>query len=119
LHTQIPNLWWFVDGSNRAGVNEAKSKFNEPLDWERSEDVSPQSNYIIPVNFAREHKTMLQHCYQLLSKGMIAIPPRYEHLITSLRTAYAEEWNLDKEQSVYNDSLDCLRLICKGVKFEI
>lgn len=63
LHSEIPNLRWFVDGSNRAAVNECKSKFGESLDWNRSEYVSPESNFIMPVSFAKEHKEMLEHTY--------------------------------------------------------
>lgn len=33
---------------------------------------------------------------------------------TSIRTAYADELSLDKEQSSYNDLLDALRLSLKG-----
>ena len=117
LHTEIPNLWWFVDGSNRAAVNECKSKFGESLDWDRSENVSPESNFIIPVSFAKEHKQMLEHTYQLLTKQKLAIPSKFDRLILSLKTAYANEWNLDKNVSVHNDHLDALRLLLKGIKF--
>lgn len=117
LNTEIPNLWWFVDGSNRAAVNECKSKFGESLDWNRSENVSPESNIVIPVSFAKEHKQMLEHTYQLLTKQKLAIPSKFDRLILSLKTAYANEWNLDKNVSVHNDDLDALRLLLKGVKF--
>jgi hypothetical protein len=39
---------------------------------------------------------------------------QYDKLITSLRTAYAREYSLDKDQTSYNDSLDALRLSLKG-----
>ena len=81
LHTQIPNLWWFVDGANRGAVNECKSKYGESLDWQRSEDVSPESNFIIPVSFQKEHRVMLQNTYQLLTKHNLAIPNDYQKLI--------------------------------------
>jgi len=119
LHTQIPNLWWFVDGANRGAVNECKSKYGESLDWERSEDVSPQSNFIIPVAFQKEHRTMLQNTYQLLTKHNLAIPRDYQKLINALRTAWAVEFSLDKSQTLEDDHLDALRLLLKGVKFEL
>ena len=50
----------------------------------------------------------------MVSKGYLAIPKQCEKLITSLRTAYANEYNLDKEQTSFNDSLDALRLSLKG-----
>jgi hypothetical protein len=34
-------------------------------------------------------------------------------LVRPLRTAYANEYTLDKEQTSYDDSLDSLRLSCQ------
>jgi len=39
---------------------------------------------------------------------------KHDKLLTSLRTAYAEELNLKKEQTSYDDLLDALRLSLKG-----
>ena len=50
----------------------------------------------------------------MVSKGYLAIPSKYKKLITSLRTPYAREYSLDKEQTGYSDSLDALRLSLKG-----
>jgi hypothetical protein len=44
----------------------------------------------------------------------IAIPQIYEKLIISLRTAQANEYSLDKEQTSYDDLLDALRPSLKG-----
>ena len=119
LHTQIPNLWWFVDGANRGAVNECKSKYGESLTWDKPEDISPDSSYIIPVNFGKEHRNMLQHLYQLLTKQKVAIPQNYTKLLTALRTAWAVEFDLDKSQTLEDDHLDALRLLCKGVQFDL
>jgi hypothetical protein len=43
---------------------------------------------------------------------------KYDKLITNLRTAYAKELSLDKEQTSYSDSLDALRLSLKGYNIE-
>ena len=51
-------------------------------------------------------------------KGKGAIPERYDKLITSLRTAYANELSLDKQQTSYSDLLDGLRLALKAYSFE-
>ena len=42
-----------------------------------------------PVNFAEEHKKMLLHAKMLLEDkhGLVAINPKFDKLITSLRTA--------------------------------
>jgi hypothetical protein len=84
------------------------------INWTRTEEVSPHNNHIIPVNFTTEHKQMLSHLHVMINKGYLAIPSKYEKLITSLRTAYAREYSLDKEQTSYNDLLDALRLSMKG-----
>ena len=52
----------------------------------------------------------------LINKEYLAILQQYNKLIISLRTAYAKEYSLDKEQSSYLDSLDTLRLACKIVQ---
>ncbi len=70
------------------------------------------------MSFNKEHKIMLQHLYQLLTKNKIAIPSKYDKLILSLKTAYAEDFDLKKEESPYNDHTDALRLLCKGVIFQ-
>ena len=56
---------------------------------------------------------MLTHLHMLINKEILAIPKEYDKLIVSLRTAYGNEYSLDKEQTSYNDSLDALRLSCK------
>ena len=107
------NTLFFVDGANRAAVNIMKVAFDESLDW-NTRDVSPELMKIIPVNFSTDHKAMLSHLHTMISKGYLAIPSKYDKLITSLRTAYATEYSLNKEQTSYSDSLDALRLSLKG-----
>jgi hypothetical protein len=107
------NTLFFVDGANRGAVNLAKVAFDESLDWD-TKDVSPELMMIIPVNFTTEHKSMLSHLHVMVNKGYLAIPKQYDKLITSLRTAYAREYSLDKEQTSYSDSLDALRLSLKA-----
>jgi hypothetical protein len=41
---------------------------------------------------------------------IIAISPKFDKLITALRTAVAQEYKLDKTQTSYHDSLYSLRL---------
>jgi len=61
---------------------------------------------------------MLSHLHVMITKYYLAIPKQYEKLITSLRTAWATEYSLDKEQTSYNDSLDALRLSLKAFQIE-
>jgi hypothetical protein len=58
------------------------------------------------------------HLYLLINKGLLAIPQKYNKLIVSLRTAYAKEYSLDKENTSYNDSLNALRLSLIGYQIE-
>jgi len=94
-------------------VNLLKIKFGESLDWD-SKTAGPESMKVIPVNFGTEHKQLLSYLHVMVSKGYLAIPQKHDKLITSLRTAYAKELTLDKEQTSYDDSLDALRLSLKG-----
>jgi len=112
-HRKYWNLYFLIDGSNRAMVNLLKIKFGESLTWD-SKYASPHSMKVVPVNFATEHKQMLSHLHMMVTKGYLSIPEEHDKLITSLRTANAKELTLDKEQTSYDDLLDGLRLSLKG-----
>jgi hypothetical protein len=116
LHTEISHCLFFVDSANGGFTNELKSRFGESLTWERSEDVSIDDNYVIPVSFQKDHKSMLEWTYNLLSKKRIAIDPKYQKLILSLKSAYGTEFDLDKTVTIYSDFLDSLRLSLRAVK---
>ena len=62
-------------------------------------------------------KEMLGHCKMLLERGYIAINPAFDKLITSLRTAVAEENILDKDSTSYADIFDAYRLALKHYQF--
>ena len=117
LYRKHWNTWFWVDGSNRSFVNLMKVAFNESLSWESSKQgPNPEAWKVLPVNFATEQKQMLAHLHMLVNKEYLAIPEQYDKLIISLRTAYAKEYSLEKEQTSYSDSLDALRLACKMYK---
>jgi hypothetical protein len=61
---------------------------------------------------------MLSNLHAVVSKGYLAIPEKYDKLLISLRTGYANELALDKEATSYNDLLDALRLALKGSEFK-
>jgi len=113
LHAKYLNTYFLIDGSNRAMVKLLKIKFNESLNWEPG-DVSPDTMKVLPVNFQTDHKQMLSHLHLMITKNYLAIPAKYDKLIISLRTAWAKELSLDKDQTSYNDLLDALRLSLKG-----
>jgi len=66
------------------------------------------------VDFNTEEKNGLLNLHVVVSKEYLAIPEKDEKLIISLRTAQANEYSLDKEQSSYNDLSDAFRLSLKG-----
>lgn len=68
--------------------------------------------FVIPVPFSKEHKSMLSHTKQMMEydNGRVAINPQFTKLITSLRTAVADEWSLDKEATSHDDLFDSFRL---------
>jgi hypothetical protein len=98
-------------------VNALKIRWVESLDWEIG-DASPELMKIIPVNFNTEHKNMLGNLHAVVSKGYLVIDPKFDKLLTSLRTAYANEYFLDNEQTSYADILEALRLSLKGYNIE-
>jgi len=117
FHRKYMNCYYMIDGSNRSMVNLLKIKFGESLSWD-SKTASPQSMQVVPVNFATEHKQMLEKLHQFVSQKYLAVPEEHDKLIISLRTAYAKELNLDKEQTSYDDSIDALMLSLKGYIIE-
>lgn len=117
LHRRYQNTWFLVDGSNAGFITTLKIKFGEnpKIDYTKA---NPEGMRVVPVNFATEHKNMLSHLYLLVNQGRVAIPQQYNKLILSLRTAQANEYSLDKENTSYNDSLDALRLSLKAYKIK-
>ena len=69
--------------------------------------------FVIPVSFSKEHKNMLAHCKGLLEyqNVMDAIHPKFNKLITALRTAVENgEGYLDKEATSHDDLMDAFRM---------
>jgi hypothetical protein len=118
LMKSTPNTWAYVDGSARSLITELKIAFNENINYEKTEDVTLHNNRIIPVNFVKEHKQLLQNLYSLVSNQYLCIPESMEKVIISLKSAIATEYSLDKAQSSYNDTLDSLRLACRPFHFD-
>ena len=113
----------YVDGANPEVIRELKRRIGEYQDYHRltEEQIWAFRNsswQIIPVNFQKRHREMLQWTYTLMSKKFIKIHPSFHELIVSLRTAtVSDEWKLDKQQSSHNDLLDSLRLSLCNYEF--
>ena len=110
----------YVDSSNPEVIRELKSRIGEYHDYYgrlTEEQIwslrSSNSWQIIPVNFQKRHREMLQWTYTLMSKRFIKIHPSLQKLIVSLRTAVvSDEWKLDKQQTSHHDTLDSFMLAC-------
>ena len=107
----------YIDGANPSFIKSLKMQWGERPDYENVKKEHRQFMKVEPVNFNQEHKEMLGHCKMLLERGYIAINPAFDKLITSLRTAVAEENILDKESTSYADIFDAYRLALKDYKF--
>jgi hypothetical protein len=108
----------YVDGANPEVIRELKRRIGEPENIHQyyTEEQIWQMRYgdnmqIVPVNFQKRHREMLQWTYTLMSKRMVRIHPSLQKLIVSLRTAVVSDgWKLDKQQTSYDDVLDSFRL---------
>ena len=115
----------YVDGANPEVIRELKARNGEYHDYYgrlTEQDIwslrSSNSWQIIPVNFQKRHREMLQWTYALLSNRFIKIHPFLKQLIVSLRTAMVSDgWKLDKQQTSYPDTLDSLRLALCNYEF--
>jgi hypothetical protein len=116
-----------VDAANPEIWQTLKREFNEPFDEKTVREKKAYAMkynlhiedqmFVVPVPFSIEGAKMLQHTKWLLEErdedcsSLIAIDrERFHKLVTALRTAVANEYKLDKEQTSYNDLLDAFRL---------
>ena len=116
----------YVDGANPEVIRELKSRIGEYHDCYgrlTEEDIwslrSSNSWQIIPVNFQKRHRQMLEWTYTLMSKRFIKIHPSLQQLIVPPRTAIvSDEWKLDKQQSSQHDTLDSFMLSLCNYEFQ-
>ena len=116
-----------VDAANPEVWESLKREFNEPFNQQyMSSQIADCKKYnlhledrmtIVPVPFSIEGAKMLQHAKWLMEEteedgsSLIAIhKERFDKLITALRTAVANEYKLQKEDTSYDDILDAFRL---------
>jgi hypothetical protein len=117
----------YVDAANPVVWQALKKEFNEPFNEQYIIDTKTYCKkynlriedrmFIVPVPFSIEGAKMLQHTKWILEEpdedgsSLIAIhKERFHKLVTALRTAVANEYKLDKEQTSYNDIFDAFRL---------
>jgi hypothetical protein len=122
----------YIDGANPSFIRSLKLQIGEDPEydkviaryktegWGDDENGWTQNMRIIPVSFGKEHKAMLGHCKMILEddRGKIAIAPKFDKLVTALRTAVDADGTLDKESTSYNDIFDAFRLALKFYHFK-
>jgi hypothetical protein len=123
----------YVDAANPEIWQALKREFSEPFDEKTVREKKAYAikynlhiedqMFVVPVPFHPEGAKMLQHAKWLLEEpdedgdSLIAIhKERFHKLVTALRTAIANEYKLDKEQTSYNDILDAFRLALQFYK---
>ena len=112
----------YCDSANPEVWQALKKEFGERYDEQYIKDQMAECKrynlwvedrmLVCPTPFSIAGRQMLEHTKYLLEdpEGLIAIHPTFEKLLTSLRTAIANEYKLDKEQTSYNDLLDAFML---------
>jgi hypothetical protein len=118
----------YVDGANPVFISALKLELGERTDYLeelsdlRRQHLDPEiwteNNKVVPVNFSTEHKELLGHAKHFIESGQVAIHPQHDKLITSLRTAVANEFTLYKEATAFNDLFDAFRLSLRYYDFE-
>jgi hypothetical protein len=117
----------FVDGANPSFIRSLKSRMGDDPDYEEqiarwksnnganvvTLDWLTNNMFILPVAFSKEHKHMLAHIKSIVESDErgLSINPKFNKLITSLRTAVEKgEGSLDKELTSFDDCFDAFRL---------
>ena len=88
----------YIDGANPSFIRSLKLELNEDPEYEKAIEFYNHTKCdwtlnmrVLPVSFAKENKAMLGNCKLILESGLIAIDPRFDKLVISLRTAVADE----------------------------
>ena len=117
----------YVDAANPVVWQSLKKEFEERYDQQYIRDTIAECKkfnthiedrmIVVPVLFSIEGAKMLQHAKWLMEEtdedgsSLIAIrKDEFYKLITGLRTAVANEYKLDKEQTSFNDIVAAFRL---------
>ena len=101
------------DAAQPAFIAGLKRKIGEDPHYELAEKEVHRWMKVKPIPFSTTHKEMLGNTAILLERGRLAIDPKFNELILSLRTAVAQDYSLDKDKTAHNDVLDALRLALK------
>jgi len=121
-----------VDASQPELIVSLKKLIDERHSWQYIQDKVlycrkknidiAQCMIVCPIVFNTESRSfMSSHSKRLLddSRGLISINPKFTKLITALRGAqFDETGKLDKDESPFNDTLDCFQMLTTFFKFK-
>jgi hypothetical protein len=115
-----------LDGSDSALCKNLKHNYGEMVNYHLLKPEQLDSfigspccaPLICPSTFQRHHQSMVQRTHRIIAEHHIRIDPSFSKLVTSLRTASAKEWNLQKEKMSYSDCLDSLSLSLMAQRFK-
>ena len=118
----------YIDSSAAHLIHELKHGYGEFIQYETLKlevvqsyiSSSCREPLIVPVNFQLLHKTMAKHCVKVLAHRRVRIHPKFDKLITSLKSATTkdDEYSLDKSKSAFNDLFDSFRMCLLCLKAE-
>jgi hypothetical protein len=127
----VLNIFYDATSRNEFGMA-LKTKIGELAYWPKVKEKMEESirrnisiekrMVVVPVIFSTESKLQMSSKLQQIlddSRGFIAIPSKFDKLITSLKSAVFDERGLlDKDISLHNDWLDCLFMATKFFRFK-
>jgi hypothetical protein len=117
----------YVDAANPEVWQALKREFEERYDdqWVRDQIAECRKYnlhiedrmFVVPTAFSIKGAEMLAHTKWIMEEtdeddgsSLIAIHPSFNKLLTALRTAVAQEYRLQKDETAFNDVLDAFRL---------
>jgi hypothetical protein len=113
----------FVDASQPGFIKDLKRALGEYEHYEKYSHeelhrmIHRRNMRICPISFGSGNGSeMLHHAKILIEEHYIKIHPRFDKLITSLRTAYEQEGVLGKEMTSFDDCFDAFRLCLQNIK---
>ena len=116
----------YVDAANPEVWQALKREFSENYNDQYVKDQIAECRkynlhiencmFIVPTAFSIKGAEMLAHTKWVMEEtdedgsSLIAIHPSFNKLLTALRTAMAQEYRLQKDETAFNDVLDAFRL---------
>jgi hypothetical protein len=117
-------------GSVKSLLNEPSRNYQEDMDnLEKQHPYTPMQRLrvVIPIAWNKYHREMLQNLKMFLDDdrlgidghtGMVQIDEqKHQTVLAALRGASADEWDLVKQDSPANDTLDALMAACHHYKY--